>query len=120
MATGIKYIGKSENYADRIYGTGIKFDPGQVYSVEDGVAKKMLQHTDTYAVAAIPKGTKMTRVTVEVIDERRDDPPMMDFSRMSDRDLRGFARLHYNQALPPHAGRQTMIDKLVTLSHLPR
>jgi len=123
MATGIRYIGKSENHTDRIYGTGLKFVPGKVYSIEDSVAKKMLAHTDTYATGKIPPGTKMVRAVPEADEEterRRNEPPLLDFHRMPDIELRDFARLHYNEQLPPHALHQTLVDRLVAFSNRDR
>ena len=122
MATGVKYIGKSEDHTDRIYGTGLKFVPGKVYSIEDSVAKKMLAHTDAYAPGKIPPGTKMVRAITESDQEnaRRNDPPMLDFTRMPDSELRDFARMHYNEQLPSHAKHQTLVDRLVSFSHRAR
>jgi len=123
MAIGIKYIGKSEDHTDRIYGTRLHFKPGVVYSIEDAVAKKMLEHTDTYEQAKIPKGSEMVRVVPEEQEDdkrRRNEPPMLDFTQMPDGELRDFARLHYNEQLPAHALHQTLVDRLVAFSNRAR
>jgi hypothetical protein len=117
MPTGVKYIGKAKEFKDRLYGTNIVFKPGEVHSIEDHIAKKLLAHTDTYASAKIPAGVKMVRAVVEERDDRRSEPPMLDFTRMPDGELRDFARIHYNENLPPHATHQTLVDRLVTFAN---
>ena len=123
-AIGIKYIGTRDNHFDKLFGTNLHFKAGQVYSIEESVAKKMLEFTDTYVQAKIPAGAKMVRAVSPELDEadtqRRNEPPMLDFTRMPDSELRDFARLHYGENLPPHALHQTLVERLVAFAHRPR
>jgi hypothetical protein len=120
MPVGIQYIGPAEDHLDRLYGTNLRFKAGEIYSVDDAVAKRMLVHSDIYAEAQIPKGAMLAPAIPEAIDERRNEPPLLDFTRMDDRELREFARLHYGEELPGNARHQTLVDRVVAFSNRAR
>lgn len=44
----VTYIGRQENYIDRIYRTGLSFTPGQSRQLPAGMAAKFLRHGDSF------------------------------------------------------------------------
>lgn len=49
----VKYIGRREEYIDRLYGTGLSFAHGQVREVPEQVARKFLRHADLFERADV-------------------------------------------------------------------
>lgn len=47
----IKYVGAKPEQTDHYYGTGKTWGPDTVHEIDDGVAPKLLQHPDVWAVA---------------------------------------------------------------------
>ena len=51
----VQYIGRREEYIDRLYGTGLSFAQGQVREVPEQVSRKFLRHADLFERAeAVP------------------------------------------------------------------
>ncbi|MEG2046986.1 MAG: hypothetical protein RR100_09075, partial [Comamonas sp.] len=47
--TAVKYIGRRSPYVDRLYGTNLSFEHGQVRVIPAQIAKKFLRHADMFA-----------------------------------------------------------------------
>jgi len=113
---GIKYIGKRTTHTDNLYGTGLVWAPDQVHNVEDGVAAKMLAHTDTYENAKTVKGEK--QATAKVIPEEKDEHdevPLPNLEIMDKEALQNFAQLHYGEQLDGRMTVSTMRDRISSL-----
>jgi len=46
---GVKYIGRRNPWTDRIYSTGLSFEPTQVRYLSGEVAQRLLRHKDLFA-----------------------------------------------------------------------
>lgn len=65
----VKYIGKREPWADRLYDTGLTFATEQVRNVPSETARKLLRHVDLFEQADDKAKTAKT----ETIDVKADD-----------------------------------------------
>lgn len=54
--TNLVYIGK-KYFVDRLYGSGLDFEPNQVREVPSELARSFLRHADLFAVSQEPGGT---------------------------------------------------------------
>ena len=95
---GIKYIGKRENHEDNLYGTGLRFAPGDVHNVDDAIAAKMLVHTDVYAEAKPVKGETVAAV-VKSNEPDKLPVPLPNLEGMDKQDMITFAQQHYGEVL---------------------
>jgi len=50
---GIRYIGKKPTKGDTIFNTGAVWKPGQVHNFAEPMAKRLLQHTDSFEEAPV-------------------------------------------------------------------
>lgn len=64
---GVKYIGRREIYVDRLFGTGLGFEQGQVRVFPGVLARKFLRHADQFEEAAV--GEAVTVADTEATDE---------------------------------------------------
>lgn len=64
--TAIRYIGKKP-FADRLYGSGLDFEPNQVREVPSELARSFLKHADLFEKVEAPQG--------ELIAPPNDDEP---------------------------------------------
>ena len=51
MSKDIRYIGKKPYKRDNVAGTGLEWQPGEVHTVDDIAAAKLLRHTDIWDLA---------------------------------------------------------------------
>lgn len=56
--TAIRYIGK-KSFTDRLYGSGLDFEPSQVREVPSELARSFLKHADLFEVET-PQGKPIT------------------------------------------------------------
>ncbi|WP_167141297.1 RyR domain-containing protein [Pseudomonas sp. OTU750018] len=64
---GVKYIGRREIFVDRLFGTGLSFEQGQVRVFPGVLARKFLRHADQFEEAAV--GEPATVADTETTDE---------------------------------------------------
>lgn len=64
---GVKYIGRREIFVDRLFGTGLSFEQGQVRVFPGVLARKFLRHADQFEEAAVGEATAVA--DTEVTDE---------------------------------------------------
>lgn len=57
--TAIAYIGKKP-FTDRLYGSGLDFEPSQVREVPNELARSFLKHADLFAKVEAPQGEPIT------------------------------------------------------------
>lgn len=70
----VKYIGRRETWTDRIYGTGLTYESGQVRTLPKAVAAKLLYHVDLFeqveaASAEAPAQDEPADDTKHMLDE---------------------------------------------------
>lgn len=115
--TKIKYIGVRPGYRENLYGTGLVFEQGQVASVDDAVAAKMIRHKDQYVladkeypvadvvIAPVVESDKAEDKVEEEAQNMRDSIAVMDKQA-----LENFAKTHFNVGLDKRKG----VDNLRT------
>lgn len=115
--TKIKYIGVRPGYRENLYGTGLVFEQGQVASVDDAVAAKMIRHKDQYVladkeypvadvvIAPVVESDKAEDKVEEEAQNMRDSIAVMDKQA-----LETFAKTHFNVDLDKRKG----VDNLRT------
>jgi len=91
----IKYIGKKSEHVDNLYGTGLMFVPGAINYVTRAVAKKMLEHSDTYKQdGAIKKGEAPNQANQP---GQPSALPLPNINGMSRVDMEVYAQQHFNE-----------------------
>lgn len=103
----IKYIGKRDKHVDNLYGTQLQWKPGQSHYVQTGVANKMLQHEDTYALAS---GDEVNLEVAQAGEQgaQKNPVPLPNLEGMDKNDLIMFAQQHYGEALHPNMKEENM------------
>lgn len=123
VATPVEYIGKTDEYLDALYGTGL-WVRGQVKAVIPEVAVKMLAHVDQYVradpVAVKPASDGLDDPVGQVADNReRDDSPeqsVRDSIARMDRDgLREFIVTNYRAPVDGRLGVSALREQAVRL-----
>jgi hypothetical protein len=123
VATPVEYIGKTDEYLDALYGTGL-WVRGQVKAVIPEVAAKMLVHIDQYVradpVSAEPTSDGLDEPIGQVADkrERADSPEqsVRDSIATMDRDgLRNFITTNYRAPVDGRSGVAALREQAVRL-----
>lgn len=113
---GVRYIGRREHYVDRLFGTGLSFEQGQVRVFPGVLARKFLRHADQFEEAAVGEAatvaeTESTDETAEALAKAKklQDEQALEQNQLQDvRDqvasmtkkaLEEFAMTKYNQKL---------------------
>ena len=121
-ATPVQYVGKTDEYLDALYGTGL-WVRGQVKAVVTEVAAKMLVHRDQYARANLEPAApalKEPDLVGRVADTpERDDSPeqsVRDSIAQMDRDgLREFIVTNYRAPVDGRLGVSALREQAVRL-----
>lgn len=121
-ATPVKYVGKTDEYLDALYGTGL-WVRGQVKAVVTEVAAKMLVHRDQYVRAnletAAPALDEPDLVGRVAGTPERDDSPeqsVRDTIARMDRDgLREFIETNYRAPVDRRLGVSALREQAVRL-----
>ncbi len=121
-ATLVQYIGKTDEYLDALYGTGL-WVRGQVKAVVAEVAAKMLVHCDQYVRASLepaaPAFEEPELVGQVAGDPERDDSPeqsVRDSIARMDRDgLREFIVTNYRAPVDGRLGVSALREQAVRL-----
>lgn len=118
----IRYCGKKDGFADRLYGTGLTFEKGQVRHIPAAIARKMLKHPDVYeqvgsAVAIEDDTAKILSGVEEAANKLQDEQNLvadvlMSVSRMDEAALRQFAETKYGQKLNARMRLDTMVARV--------
>jgi hypothetical protein len=122
VATPVEYIGKTDEYLDALYGTGL-WVRGQVKAVIPEVAAKMLVHCDQYVRAALepaaPASEEPEPVGQVAGEPERDDSPeqsVRDSIARMDRDgLREFIVTNYRAPVDGRLGVSALREQAVRL-----
>lgn len=120
----VKYIGKRNPWTDRLYSSGLTFEPNQVREVPDDVAKKLLRHVDLFETTdekakAEPKAEPKDDTIAQLEEgkatktaKQKDVNQLSDLhdqiNQMEKDSLERFAKEHFNQDIDKRIG----IDKL--------
>jgi hypothetical protein len=119
----ITYIGSRPEHKDSMYGTNAIFKKGETKLIPDDTAKKMLRHSDVYALGEESKLSKLDKV------EHQEKTEEYDFDKiMAEKDLvnvmnlsqlEAYAEAHYQLVYPAKTKASTIkndiISKLDTL-----
>lgn len=132
----VKYIGRREEYTDRLYGTGLAFTPGQVREVPEQISRKFLRHADLFErTVAVPeqkqeKGTKKDSSTDDTaakleLAEKKKQAEQEATNRLQDlhdqvntmeKDaLQEFALTKYQQKVPKNLSLDNMRSRVIGL-----
>lgn len=112
---GVKYIGRRERFVDRVFGTGLGFDQGQVRVLPNVIARKFLRHADQFEEAVVdasaPVEADSTDETAEALAKAKklQDEQTLEQNQLQDvrdqiasmnkKSLEEFAMTKYNQKL---------------------
>ncbi|WP_454706768.1 hypothetical protein [Delftia acidovorans] len=119
----VQYIGRRPSYTDRLYGTGLSFEPEQVRGLPASIAKNFLRHGDLFQRAAVveqagtgqaeqqPQGVPLDDTAAQLAEAQRlqDEQRAKDMRRqelldqvsnMDKEGLQVFAKDTYNQVVP--------------------
>ncbi len=66
--TAVEYIHRDPDYVDRLYGSNLTFQPGQVRNIPDDMAQKFLRHEDLFRKAD-PVAAPDTETAAAIKDE---------------------------------------------------
>lgn len=69
----VTYIGRQEEYIDRIYRTGLTFTPGQSRSLPAGLAARFLRHGDSFERTKVDTTEEDPTKKVPEDDKKTDD-----------------------------------------------
>jgi hypothetical protein len=123
VATPVQYLGKTDEYLDALYGTGL-WVRGQVKAVVSEVAAKMLAHIDQYVradtVAAEHASEGLEDPVGQLADKReRDDSPEQSvrdsIATMSRDGLRDFITTNYRVSVNGRLGVSALREQAVRL-----
>lgn len=91
---GIRYVGKKDRQEDTVCKTGAVWLPGQVHNFGGELAKALLVHTDSYALAPISAdgGTFLTMGKGRALNKQHDVAAFVNINGMSVEQLVHFAR----------------------------
>lgn len=132
LGTDVHYLGQRE-WADRLYGSGLTFAPGQVRRVPGELARRLLRHADLFAPApagespqeagaAAPAAVDDTaeqlaaaakqREELREVERQRQD--VIDTVNTMNKDaLRDFAQVNYRQTLAKNLSVESMRAKVI-------
>lgn len=120
--TAIEYIGPHDVWHDRVYHTGLTFTKGMVRTVPNGIASKLLRHSDVFAKAAVAPSEDDTAHQLAEGDkaQKAKDQTQIDYAvidqinAMSDRDaLVDLAMSRYQIKLTKAMKPETMRAKII-------
>lgn len=112
---GVKYIGGKPRQVDNLYGTGLEWEPGDIYNVDKAVAARMAVHTDVYKIVDAVAGAGVAIVdSVEksTIDERQEFPHL---EGMEKDELIAYAQRHFNENLARNMKVENMRSRILGL-----
>jgi hypothetical protein len=91
---GIRYVGKKDQQEDTVCKTGAIWTPGQVHNFGGELAKALLVHTDSFAIAPISAdgGTFLTMGKGRALNKQHDVAAFINLNGMSVDQLVHFAR----------------------------
>lgn len=117
----VEYIGKTEQYLDALYGTGM-WEKNQIKEVVADVAKKMLEHPDQYVEAdldAMDKTAPLGPVGKITSKQEEEDSPEQQardaVTLMGKDDLKQFVQTNFRMELDGRAGVAKMRQQAVEL-----
>ena len=133
--TDVKYIGRRSPYLDRLYGTNLSFERGQVRSLPSQIAKKFLRHADMFDTSEDAPDTSQsekqpdtvlddTAQTLEQAQKLLDDRREKDTQRqqlidqimnMDKEGVQQFAKDSYNQVVPKNLSLDNMRAKVLSM-----
>lgn len=120
--TAIEYIGPHAVWHDRVYHTGLSFTQGMVRTVPNGIANKLLRHSDVFAKADVAPAGDDTLHQLEEGEkaQKKRDEKQIEFdvidqvNSMTDKDsLVSFAESRYGLKLTKTMKVETMKDRIV-------
>lgn len=118
--TVITYVGGESPFVDRLYHSGLTFEPGQPRAVPSVVAERFLRHSDVFKEGVVGEAkpdddstqSQLKRGAAAVIKHQEAENQRFDLlqqvERMDKQALREFAKIHYKQDLHPN----TKLEKL--------
>ena len=98
---GIRYVGKKDRQEDTVCKTGAIWAPGQVHNFGGELAKALLVHTDSFALAPISAdgGTFLTMGKGRALNKQHDVAAFVNINGMSVEQLVHFARRELNRVV---------------------
>lgn len=124
-STFVKYIGKTDEYFDALYGTGM-WEKDQIKEVVSDVAKKMLEHPDQYIEAdaeaeeiQLYASSSVGRVGEIVPKQEDEDSPEQQardaIAQMGREDLKQFVTTNFRVSLDGRASVASMREQAIRL-----
>lgn len=96
---GVRYIGKKDRQEDTVCKTGAVWLPGQVHNFAGGLAKRLIQHTDSFELADIDMDGQTFMAAGKT--KARAAVPYINLSAMSPEQLVHMARFEFNRVVNP-------------------
>lgn len=127
----VQYIGK-ESWADRLYSSGLMFEPGQVRRLPGSLAARFLRHDDVFQLATDTKEAapaapvQVLDDTAELLEQAAKDKAvedkaqtelqdMLDAINQMDKDaLQDFAQEKFGQMVPKNLSQDNMRLKVAS------
>lgn len=127
QAVGVKYIGRRDEYTDRLYGTGLVFAAGEIHPLPPELAKKFLRHADVFekADAPVEVEAKPASKTKKALDEakkqqdkERDEQNALQDLRdqvqsMNKDALENFAKVNYRQDIDKRSSVESLREQVI-------
>jgi len=115
MNIGIKYIGKKALHSDRLYGSKLSWEPGQIKNVSESIAKQMMVHSDIYEIVEADQKASKFIAEKEVEAEVKMPVPLPNLEGMSKAELQSFAQQHYGEKIHHAMSEANMRHKILTM-----
>lgn len=96
---GVRYIGKKDRQEDTVCKTGAVWLPGQVHNFAGGLAKRLIQHTDSFELADIDMDGQTFMAAGKT--KARAAVPYINLSAMSPEQLVHMAQFEFNRVVNP-------------------
>ena len=125
------YTGKETPFVDRLYGSGLTFDPLQVRSLPGELAQRLLRHSDVFQPAPEQNSAKVKASAVDdtaelleqaakakAIEDTDSDRTQDVIDQLGDMDkdaLQDFAQVHYGQNVPKNLSVENMRTRVADM-----
>ena len=112
---GVQYIGSKPRHIDNLYGTGLEWEPGDVYNVDKAIASKMEKHPDVYAIVEAVAGAGCAS-PVKIDSETEDENPQLPrLDGMDKNELIDYAQRHFGENFAKNMKPENMRAKILGL-----
>lgn len=113
---GVKYIGGKPRQVDNLYGTGLEWEPGDIYNVDKAVAARMAVHTDVYKIVDAVASAWFATVDPPAGKQQEEERPVLpNLEGMSKDELIAYAQRNFNENFANNMKESTMRNRILGL-----